>query len=73
MLLDLSTCRQSQALTQDDFRQLVYFLQLDGADYEPRQELVEVARRWRVYQGREYFAYIFNRLLRWRRAPAPFA
>jgi hypothetical protein len=65
MLLDLSTCRQSADLTQDDFRQLVYFRQLDGSDYEPRTELVDVARRWRVYQGREYFAYVFNRLLRW--------
>lgn len=65
MLLDLSTCRQAEELSQDDFRQLVYFRQLDGSDYVPRPELVDVARRWRVYQGREYFAYVFNRLLRW--------
>lgn len=65
MLLDLSTCRQAQELSQDDFRQLVYFRQLEGSDFEPRQELVDAARRWRVYQGREYFAYVFNRLLRW--------
>lgn len=65
MLLDLSTCRQAQELSQDDFRQLVYFRQLEGSDFEPRQGLVDAARRWRVYQGREYFAYVFNRLLRW--------
>lgn len=65
MLLDLSTCRQAEELSQDDFRRLVYFRQLDGSDYLPRRELVDVARRWRVYQGREYFAYVFNRMLRW--------
>lgn len=65
MLLDLSTCRPAGPLLQDDFRQLVYFRQLDGSNYVPRPELVDVARRWRVYQGREYFAYVFNRLLRW--------
>lgn len=65
MLLDLSKCRQEKGLWQDDFRQLVYFRQLDGSDYKPRPELMGVARRWRVYQGREYFAYVFNRLLRW--------
>ena len=65
MLLDLSLCRPAEAIAQDDFRQLVYFRQLDGSDYGPRPELIDVARRWRVYQGREYFAYVFNRLLRW--------
>lgn len=65
MLLELSTCRQDEEISQDDFRQLIYFRQLDGSDYKPRPELVDVARRWRVYQGREYFAFVFNRLLRW--------
>lgn len=65
MLLDLSKCRQAEELSQDAYRQLIYFRQLDGSDYEPRLELVDAARRWRVYQGREYFAYVFNRLLRW--------
>ena len=65
MLLDLSRCRSSEAIGQDDFRQIIYFRELENSQYEPRVELVDVARRWRVYQGREYFGYVFNRLLRW--------
>ena len=65
MMLDLSACRQSEAITPGDFRQIIYFRELDGSRYEPRAELLDVARRWRVYQGREYFGYVFNRLLRW--------
>ena len=65
MLLDLSLCRSSEAIGQDEFRQIIYFRELENSQYEPRAELVDVARRWRVYQGREYFGYVFNRLLRW--------
>jgi len=65
MLLDLSRCRPGEAIGQDDFRQIIYFRELENSRYEPRVELVDVARRWRVYQGREYFGYVFNRLLRW--------
>jgi hypothetical protein len=65
MVLDLSTRRQDEEITQDGFRQLIYFRELDGSWYAPRGELIDVARRWRVYQGREYFGYVFNRLLRW--------
>lgn len=65
MLLDLSVCCPSEAIGQDEFRQLVYFREIDGSRYKPRTDLIDVARRWRVYQGREYFAYSFNRLFRW--------
>ncbi len=65
MMLDLSFCRQSEGITQDDFRQIIYFRELSGSHYVPREDLLDVARRWRVYQGREYFGYVFNRLLRW--------
>ncbi len=65
MLLDLSRCRSSEAIGQDEFRQIIYFRELENSQYEPCAELIDVARRWRVYQGREYFGYVFNRLLRW--------
>jgi hypothetical protein len=65
LLLDLSQCTPDEAIKEQDFRQLVYFRALDGDVYMSRTELVDVARRWRVYQGREYFGYAFNRLLRW--------
>ncbi|MFI6678738.1 hypothetical protein [Kribbella sp. NPDC050470] len=65
LLLDLSQCTPNEAINQEDFRQLIYFRDLDGSSYTPRTGLFDVARRWRVYQGREYFGYVFNRLLRW--------
>lgn len=65
MLLDLSACAPTEPIGQDEYRQLIYFRDLNGSLYIPRPELIDVARRWRVYQGREYFAYAFNRLLRW--------
>ncbi|WP_211841729.1 hypothetical protein [Rudaeicoccus suwonensis] len=64
-LLDLSQCAPAWPIYQDTFRQLIYFRTLGGPEYTPRPELLDVARRWRVYQGREYFAFVFNRLLRW--------
>lgn len=65
LMLDLSGCASADAIGQDEFRQLIYFRELASSTYTPRTDLVDVARRWRVYQGREYFAYVFNRLLRW--------
>jgi len=51
MLLDLSRCRSSEAIGQDDFRQLIYFRELENSQYEARPELVDVARRWRCTKG----------------------
>jgi hypothetical protein len=65
MLLDLSASSPNDAIGQDDFRQIIYFREMGDSKYEPHAELIDVARRWRVYQGREYFGYVFNRLLRW--------
>lgn len=65
MFLDLSGRQQDRQIGQDEFRQLIYFRELNTSRYTPRADLLNVARRWRVYQGREYFAYVFNRLLRW--------
>lgn len=65
LLLDLSACTPDSPIGQDEFRQLVYFRELDDSTFDPRGDLVDVARRWRVYQAREYFSYAFNRLLRW--------
>jgi hypothetical protein len=65
LLLDLATTMQDVGITQSAFRQLIYFHNVDGEIYRPRQDLVGVARRWRLYQAREYFAFAFNRLLGW--------
>jgi hypothetical protein len=47
------------------FRQLVYFRTLGASTYTPRHDLRDVARQWRTYQAREYFSFVFNRLLGW--------
>ena len=66
MILDLSRCHPAEAISRDHFRQIIYFRALADSTYDPRVELRKiVARRWRVYQGREYFFYAFNRLFRW--------
>ena len=65
MILDLSRCHPAEAISRDHFRQIIYFRALADSTYDPRVELKDVARRWRVYQGREYFSYAFNRLFRW--------
>jgi hypothetical protein len=65
LLLDLATTTQEVGMTQTAFRELVYFRNVTGKVYAPRQDLVEVARRWRLYQAREYFGFAFNRLLGW--------
>ncbi|MEU4394356.1 hypothetical protein [Kribbella sp. NPDC023855] len=53
LLLDLSQCTPDEAIKEQDFRQFVYFRALEGDVYTSRAELVDVARRWRVYQGRD--------------------
>jgi hypothetical protein len=65
MLLDLSQAVPDTAIDQTTFRQLVYFRTLGTLTYQPRSDLRDTARRWRTYQAREYFAFIFNRLLGW--------
>ena len=65
LVLDLSGTAQPAAIGQSEFRQLVYFRRLEEAEYVPRKDLTRVARRWRLYQAREYFAFAFNRLFGW--------
>ena len=65
LILDLSQRHQSEAITQDSFRQLIYFRQIQGETFAPHPDLLEVARRWRLYQAREYFAFALNRLFAW--------
>jgi hypothetical protein len=64
-LLDLCTTANDAGLDQDRFRQLIYFRSLDDDTYRPRRGIEDAARRWRLYQAREYFAFVFNRLWAW--------
>ncbi|GAA4243240.1 hypothetical protein [Dactylosporangium darangshiense] len=64
-LLDVCRTAQADALTEDRFRQLIYFRALGDDRYAPHNGTVAFARRWRLYQAREYFAFAFNRLWAW--------
>lgn len=64
-ILDLGRSSQDLPIGPMQFRELAYFRSLDGATYAPRRDLGDVARRWRLYQAREYFSFAFNRLFGW--------
>jgi hypothetical protein len=64
-LLDLCTTTNEDGLNQDRFRQLIYFRSLDDKTYVPQAGTAEIARRWRLYQAREYFGFALNRLWAW--------
>jgi hypothetical protein len=62
-LLDLAHQSDGTPLDEDAFRQLIYFrAHPDGATYSPRVGIERTARRWRLYQAREYYSYALNRL-----------
>jgi hypothetical protein len=65
VFLDLSQAKTADALDESTFRDLVYFRTLDGVIYTPRPDTAAMARRWRLYQAREYFSFAFNRLWAW--------
>ncbi|GAA3945404.1 hypothetical protein [Actinoplanes auranticolor] len=63
--LDFCRTTLAEPVSQDRFRQLAYFRELDGERYAPLPGVLGIARRWRIYQAREYFAFAFNRLWAW--------
>jgi hypothetical protein len=61
--LDLSAGTDGVPVDQDTFRRLIYFRELgNGLRYTPRAEVARTARRWRLYQAREYYSLALNRL-----------
>ena len=62
-LLDLADQTAVHAIDQDLFRQLIYFGAGEGdLTYAPSPPVAERARRWRLYQAREYYSYALNAL-----------
>ncbi len=62
-LLDLSLATEGVPISQDTFRPLIYFRELgSGLLYRPRAGVERTARRWRLYQAREYYSLALNRL-----------
>ncbi len=61
--LDLSAGTDGVPVDQDTFRRLIYFRDLgNGLRYTPRAEVARTARRWQLYQAREYYSLALNRL-----------
>lgn len=67
MFLELAEQTSGHELSEDHFRRLIYFRSTDagGAVWTPAPPNVRTARRWRLYQAREYYAYALNRLWRY--------
>ncbi len=66
LLLDLADQTAGHALTEDRFRQLIYYrADGGGASWVPRAQVARMARRWRLYQAREYYATALTRLWRY--------
>lgn len=63
---DLSAQTSAEPVEPWDFRQLAYYRTDDkGRSYTPSSAEIRVtARRWRLYQHREFVAWAFNRWLR---------
>ncbi len=67
MFLDLAEQTAGHELTEDRFRRLIYFRSAapGGALWTPAAPNVRTARRWRLYQTREYYAFALNRMWRY--------
>lgn len=65
-LLDLASQTDGHKLDEDEYRQLIYFRDsMAEASYRPSDGTTNMARRWRMYQAREYYNYALNRIWRW--------
>ena len=65
LLLDIAEQTQGYTLTQDSFRQLLYFQAADngtGPTFVPSEAVQDTYKRWRLYQAREYYAFALNAL-----------
>ena len=66
MFLNLADQTAGHELSEDRFRRLVYFAHgPGGSSWTPAPPNVRTARRWRLYQAREYYAYALNRMWRY--------
>ncbi|MEX1263846.1 MAG: hypothetical protein WEE66_07920 [Actinomycetota bacterium] len=65
MMADLAKQTNGHAVSDDRFRRLVYFREDgEGAVFQPASDTLITARRWRLFQAREYFSYAAMRLWR---------
>lgn len=63
LYLDIAAQNQTQAISSEAFRQLVYFgATSDGMAYAADASLSDTAARWKLYQAREYYTFALNAL-----------
>lgn len=63
MFLDIANQTVKKGVSEDEFRQLLYFRETDnGHHYSPSADVHETYLRWRLYQAREYYAFALNGL-----------
>ena len=63
LFLDLARQTDGFPVDQATFRQLIYFGAAEnGAHYQPIADLVEIWRRWRLYQAHQYYSFALNAL-----------
>lgn len=63
LFLDISQQTVKNALNEDLFRQIIYFKQTNtGISYTPRNDVISIFNRWRLYQAREYYSFAINAL-----------
>lgn len=62
-ICDVADQTRAESVSQGDFRRIIYFRSDEGSSYTPSSGVETTARRWRLYQLREYFNFALNRLL----------
>lgn len=63
MFLDMADQTSPHAVSEDEFRQLLYFRKTnDSLRYSPSIDVHETYLHWRLYQAREYYAFALNGL-----------
>ena len=63
LFLDLAKQSDGHALTEADFRELLYFgADTNGTTFAPKPALLVHSRRWRLFQAREYYVFALNGL-----------
>ena len=63
LFLDIADQTKDHGLSEESFRQLIYFGKTSsGVSYQPNEWVIDVYKRWRLYQAREYYAFALNAL-----------
>jgi len=63
MFLDIASQTVKKGVSEDEFRQLLYFRETNSnLRYLPSADVHDTYLRWRLYQAREYYAFALNGL-----------